>query len=195
MTPDSLHVSERELIGPLGRLVIALLPDSCREAVVGDLVEEASTSIVPASGTPAARQWLKGQLVRSIPGMISLHFRQKENDEMKHAKWIAAAAIVLMGAVQAWDSGILAAPLLIGAIVVLAIALGVAGVFVKHEGIQFGIAVFVLILLATARILSPVRLPELSLVGMPIFLILVLGPRFLALRKEKRNTGGPPSPA
>ena len=46
---------------------------------------------------------------------------------MKHVKWIAVALIVLMGALQAWDSGILAAPPMITAMVVMAIAMGVAG--------------------------------------------------------------------
>lgn len=182
------------LVGPFERFMISLLPDNYQDDIAGDLIEEASV-VATESGTPAAKRWLRSQLVRSIPSVVSLHFRQKENDEMKHAKWIAAAALILFGAVQAWDSGILNAPPLIGAIVAIAIAIGVSGIFVEHEGIRFGIAVLVLIMLGAARMISPVRLPELALVGLPIFLVLVLGPKFLALRKEKSNPRGPGAPA
>ena len=181
-------------LGRFERFMISLLPDAYQADMAGDLIEEASV-IEAKSGSPAAKKWLRSQLVRSIPSVVSLHFRQKENDEMKYAKWIAAAALVLFGAVQAWDSGILNAPPLIGAIVAIAIAIGVSGLFVEHEGIRFGIAVLVLVMLAAARIMSPVRLPELALVGFPIFLVLVLGPKFLALRKEKSGPRGPGAPA
>lgn len=184
-----------ELTSPLTRFLIATLPDRYREEITGDLFEEAITIVAPQSGDIAARRWIRAQLIHSLPGTISLHFRQREDDQMKHAKWIAAALIVLMGALQAWDSGVLAAPPTIMAMVVVAIAIGLAGVFIEHDGIRFGIAVLVLAILFTARMISPVRLPELSLVGMPIFLILVLGPRFVAMAREKNGTKGPGAPA
>ena len=192
---ESEPPSERYLTGPVVRFLIASLPDACRDEVAGDLIEEATSIVAPASGNAAAKRWLRSQLFSSMPAMISLHFRQKENDEMKYAKWIGAALIVLMGTVQAWDSGVLAAPPMIGAIVVIAIAAGLAGVFIDHDGIRFGIAVSVFALLFAARMLSPVSLPELGLIGMPVFFILVLGPKFLALRNEKRGPRGPGAPA
>ncbi len=188
MTPGAVN---SDLIGPVGRFLIASFPDGCREAVAGDLIEEASSIVLPASGPVAAKRWLRAQLVRTIPGMLSLHFRQKENDDMKQAKWIAAGALVIIGAVQAWDSGVMAAPLWITAMVAVAIAIGVAGVFVDHEGVRFGIGVAVLAILFAARMASPVNLPELSLVGFPIFIMLIFGGRFLAMRREKRGPRGP----
>jgi hypothetical protein len=187
-------ISSSALVGPVERFVISLLPDAYQVNIAGDLIEEASV-VASASGTPAAKKWLRGQLVRSLPSVMSLHFRQKENDDMKHAKWIAAAALIVLGAVQAWDSGILNAPPMIGAMVAVAIAIGVSALFVEHDGLRFGIAVLVLVLLFAARMMSPVRLPELSLVGFPIFLVLVLGPKFLALRKERQGPRGPGAPA
>ena len=73
--------------------------------------------------------------------------------------------------------------------VVLAIGVGLSGLFVSSEGLRFGAAVLSLVLLFLARILSPVRLPELALVGFPIFIILVLGPKFAALRKPPPTSG------
>ena len=139
--------------------------------------------------------WIRHQLIKSLPGVVSLHFRQKGDDGMKHAKWFAAAVVVVLGALQAWDSGVLNAPAGIGAIVAIAIAVGVAGIFVEHEGIRFGVALLVLALLFLARALSPVRLPELALAGLPIFLVLVFGPRFLKLRQQRQGPRGPGAPA
>jgi hypothetical protein len=180
-------------VGRLGagtRFLVAFLPESVRAELTGDLIEEAYTIIAPEHGDRAARRWAGAQVLRSMPRLLSLHFKQKEDDEMKHAKWIAAAAIVMLGILQAWDSGILAAPPMIGAMVVVAIAIGLAGVFVENEAMRLGIAAVVFVLLLAARLLSPVRLPELTLVGLPVFLILVLGPRFMEMAR-KRGPRGP----
>ncbi|MEO8192956.1 MAG: hypothetical protein ABI681_03825 [Gemmatimonadales bacterium] len=192
MTRDEAvaQLHDRELLSRTGRLMIEFLPDGYRDDMVGDLLEEASAVIAPRDGMPAARRWLRAQLMTSVPRMFALHFRQKE-DGMKHARWIAAAAIVVVGVLQAWDSGILAAPPLIGAMVVIAIGIGIAALFTENDAIRLGAAALVFVLLFAARIASPVRLPELTLVGLPVFLILVLGPRFLALAKQKN---GPPGP-
>ena len=177
------------LLDPVSRFLIATLPDRYRDEIAGDLIEEATISVVPAKGAATARRFIRTQLVRSIPSMISLHLRQREDDDMKHAKWMAAAAILVVGAAQAWDSGILAAPPLIGAITALAIGLGIVGVFIDHEGIRVGIVAVVLVMLAVARLLSPAHLPELALIAVPILLILVMGPKFMSLRKGPRGPG------
>ena len=169
-------------------LLIALIPEQYRDDIVGDIVEEARLH----HDTPAQQnRRVIAELARSIPRLFALNFQQNEDDSMKHAKWIAAAAILVVGLLQAWDSGILNAPPLIAVMVAVAIAIGIAGLFTTNEVIRIGIAALVFVLLFTARIISPVRLPELSLVGLPIFLILVLGPRFLALAKEKDQPRGP----
>ena len=168
------------MISRINQVLAGFLPDRYRDEIVGDLIEQ---SLSP-------RQMMIELLV-SDAALLSMQFRQSEDDNMKHAKWIAAAAIVVVGALQAWDSGILAAPPLIGAMVVVAIAIGIIGQFLENDAIRLTIAALVFILLVTARIVSPVRLPELTLVGIPIFLILVLGPRFVALAKEKNRPPGP----
>ena len=194
MTAQTVY-RESDVVGPGVRLCLSLLPVRYTDAIAGDLIEEATTIVAPASGHGVARRWLRGQLLRSVPALVSLHFRQKENDNMKHVKWIAAIALVAIGSVQAWDSGVFSAPAGIAALVAVAIAIGVAGLFVEHEGIRFGIAVIVFVVLFAARILSPVRLPELTLIGLPVFLMLVLGGRFRAMARQKNGTKGPGAPA
>ncbi len=180
--------AEATLLRPLDRFIIAMLPDGCRDGIAGDLLEEAAM-IASESGVDEARRWIRAQFISSLPSIVALHFRQKEDDHMKRIKWIAAPVLVVLGSVQAWDSGILNAPILIGIIVALAIAVGVAGVFVDHEGVRFGIGILVLLLLIVARIVSPVSLSGLGLVGMPIFLFLILAPRLLSASNTRH--GGP----
>lgn len=196
MTSPRLPVPASDLafLGPFERFLVSLLPDAYRDDIAGDLIEEAS-AIERGPNAPLPNRWIRRQLLISMPAIMSLHFRQKENDEMKHAKWMAAAALLGIAALQAWDSGILNAPPAIGALVAIAIAIGIAGLFVEHEGIRFGIAVLVFVMLFAARMLSPVRLPELTLIGLPVFLLLVLGSRFMAMAKQKRGPGGPQAPA
>jgi hypothetical protein len=182
--------NDPDLAGPIARAFAALLPDAYSDDILGDLVEQASRDIAPTRGISAAQRWITLQIVTSFPSMMSLHFRQEDDPQMKHAKWIAAVVIVVMGALQAWDSGILAAPMGIAAMVVVAIGIGVAGLFVQSEGLRFALALVTLVLLFVARLLSPVRLPELGLVGIPVFLLLVLGPRFAALRRPPASGAG-----
>ncbi|MGI9044475.1 MAG: hypothetical protein ACR2GK_10190 [Gemmatimonadaceae bacterium] len=69
----------------------------------------------------------------------------------------------------------------------IAIAVGVAGIFVEHDGIRLGVALLVLALLF--------RLPELALAGLPIFSFSWCGPRFLKLRHQRQSPRGPGAPA
>lgn len=156
------------------------LPEKYRDEIMGDLIEQSLST----------RQMMIELLV-TVAALLPMQFRNSEDEKMKHAKWMAAAAIVVVGALQAWDSGILAAPPLIGMMVAVAIVIGIVGLFVENDVIRLSIAALVFVLLFSARIISPVRLPELTLVGVPIFLILVLGPRFMALATEKNRPRGP----
>lgn len=105
----------------LARLLVFVLPSQHSEELVGDLIEEARTFIAPASGAGAARRWLLVQLASSLPHMLSLHLEREL--KMNRGKIWGALAIVLMGALQAWDSGVLRAPPAIGLLVVLALAM------------------------------------------------------------------------
>ena len=162
------------------RFLIALLPERYRDDIAGDLVED-----------PTLKSHINVELAVAAVRLLPLNFRQSEDDNMKYAKWIAAAAILAVGLLQAWDSGVLNAPVWIAALVLIAIALGIGGLFTENEPIRFAIAALVFVLLLVARMVSPVRLPELTLVGLPIFLILVLGPRFRGLGKAKNPPRGP----
>ena len=162
------------------RLLVELLPEKYRDDIAGDLIEQSVST-----------KRMNSELAAAVVRLFPLNFTQREDDDMKHAKWIAAAAIAVVGLLQAWDSGILGAPAWIAALVVLTIALGIAGLFTENEPIRLSIAAIVFILLFVARVASPVRLPELTLVGLPIFLLLVLGPRFMGLAKAKSPPRGP----
>jgi hypothetical protein len=168
------------MMSPVNRVIAEFLPDRYREEIVGDLIEQSMST----------RQ-MTIELLVSVAALLPMQFQQSKDDKMRHAKWIAAAAILVVGVLQAWDSGIISAPPMIGLMVGFAIGIGIIGLFIENEAARLTIAALVIVLLFLARIMSPVRLPELTLVGVPIFLILVLGPRFMALRKAKDSPQGP----
>ena len=172
------------MISRVNRALSEFLPEKYRDEIVGDMIEQ---SLSP-------RQVMIELLV-TVPALLPMQLRLGEDDKMRHAKWIAAAAVVVLGALQAWDSGILNAPPMIGAMVAVAIVIGIVGLFMENEAIRLTIAGVVFVLLITARMISPVKLPELTIVGIPIFLLLVLGPRFMALAKERNRPQGPGSAA
>ena len=166
------------------RVLSAFLPDKYREEIVGDLVEQ---SLAPAK--------MRKELALSVIHLFPIHIRQSKEDPMKHAKLIASAAVLVMSLLQAFDSRILDAPVWIGLMVYAAVIIGIAGLFIANNAVRLAVASLVFVLLVTARIASPVSLPQLMLVGLPIFLILLLGPRFMGLGKEKNQSSGPGSPA
>jgi hypothetical protein len=168
------------MITSITRLLGEFLPEKYRDDIIGDLVEQ---SLPPAE----VNRQLLGAIVRLFP----LHFGTGEEENMKHAKLFAAAAILVVGGLQAWDSGILDAPVWISTMVVTAIVLGIAGVFIANDAARWSVVVVVFVLLFAARVMSPVKLPDLALVGLPVFLVLVLGPRFMTLAKEKNRPRGP----
>jgi hypothetical protein len=178
-------------LDPFTRFLISVLPDRYRDDIAGDLLEEASTIIAPRVGSDAARRWIRVQLIKSIPATLRLHLRQTEDDEMKSFRLISAAVIALVGALQAWDSGVFSAPPAIAGIVITALALAVIGAFIAHDGVRFGIAMAVLALLFLARFTSPVRLPDLGIIGIPVFIILVIVPHFVRQSKRGQGPAGP----
>jgi hypothetical protein len=76
--------------------------------------------------------------------------------------------IFVMGSLQAWDSSEPSAGLMIVLLVSLAIALpAVAMLLPLHQAQYIGIMITSLILLLIARLLSPVRLPDLFVFLVP----------------------------
>lgn len=174
------------------RLMVLLLPAPYRDELIGDLLEEARTVLTPRVGEQAARRWLWGQLLRSTPHMLRLHLRKELT--MRNEKLWGMVLILVMGSLQAWDSGVLRAPAYIAAMVALAITIGlVALLFAERMGMRFIASAVAFALLFGARILSPIPLPELGLVGFVIVMILVVAPGLMAAKHS--GPQGPTSAA
>jgi hypothetical protein len=84
-----------------------------------------------------------------------------------------AALIVVLGALQAWDSGVLRAPAMIQALVALAIVTPPAVLLLTNAyGVQALSVAASFILLTIARVISPVPLPTLHIIAfIPAILI------------------------
>ena len=81
-------------------------------------------------------------------------------------RWLWSAIIVVMGSLQAWDSGTLRAPGLIQAIVALAIAIPAVTVVATQSYPRQVLAVGVaFVLLTIARMASPISLPTLHIIA------------------------------
>ena len=136
----------------------------------------------------SARRWLWGQLLRSTPHMLRVHLTRELT--VKNEKLWGTAAILVMGSLQAWDAGVLGAPAYIAALVALAITIGITALLLTEGmGTRFIASGVAFALLFGARMLSPIPLPELGLVGFIIVMILVCAP---GMRAAKRN--GPQGP-
>jgi len=87
-------------------------------------------------------------------------------------RWWAALMVVL-GALQAWDSGVLRAPAMIQALVVLAIVTPpVVLLLTKEYGVQALSVAASVILLTIARVIAPNPLPTLHIIAfIPAILI------------------------
>ena len=101
---------------------------------------------------------------------------------MLYNRWVWAGICVVIGALQAWDSGVLTAPAGIQAIVALAIAVPAATVVMTpNYGRQAVSIAAAFALLTVARMASPIALPTLHIVAfVPAVLVffshLVRGP-------------------
>jgi hypothetical protein len=85
---------------------------------------------------------------------------------MLRNKWLWASICVVIGGLQAWDSGTLGAPGIIQGIVALAIALPAFAVIATSSyGIQALSVGAAFVLLTIARTMSPVSLPTLHIIA------------------------------
>jgi hypothetical protein len=81
-------------------------------------------------------------------------------------RWVIIAISVVMGALQAWDSGVLGAGTVVQLLVGTAIALPVVALLATNSYGMHALAVAgAFVLLTIARVLSPVSLPTLVLVA------------------------------
>lgn len=96
-------------------------------------------------------------------------------DKMTATRAILAISIFLLGSLQAWDSDVPAAGLLIVSLVSLAIALPPVALLVPLEQRYFvGAFVLSFVLLILARLISPIPLPGLFIVLVPAVMGLIL---------------------
>jgi hypothetical protein len=95
-------------------------------------------------------------------------------DKMTTTRAVLAVSIFVMGSLQAWDSGVPTAGLLIVFLVSLAIALPPVALLVPLEQSHF-LAAFAIsfILLIVARLISPIPLPGLFIVLVPAVMGLI----------------------
>ena len=85
---------------------------------------------------------------------------------MLRNKWLWAAICVVMGSLQAWDSGALRAPGVIQAIVATAIAIPAVTILMSASyGLQALSVAAAFALLTVARMTSPTPLPTLHIVA------------------------------
>ena len=92
---------------------------------------------------------------------------------MKLSRWVVASLIVLLGGLQAWDSGVLAAGPLVQLLAWTGIAIPAMAALVSASYLGTVAAVCAsAVLEIAARVVSPVPLPELLLVSMFAALLL-----------------------
>lgn len=105
-------------------------------------------------------------------------------------KWIVVAICVVMGALQAWDSGVLRASPGIQALVAAAILSPVVAFVATNSYGVHALAVAVsFVLLTIARVASPVPLPTLHIVAF-IPAVVIFFSKAVASRTELRASGG-----
>ncbi len=86
---------------------------------------------------------------------------------MKIPRTIIAILIIGLGATQAWDSNVLAAPSWVIALVALAVALPALAVVITDDpGMLLAAIIGMSLLLLAAKLMSPVPLPALLVVAM-----------------------------
>lgn len=156
------------------RVLSLVVPEDLRESIVGDLVEESDGYIAPARGLWRARLWLWRQVLGSLPAIVRQRWDSEGAMDMRMWKLIVVP-MVLLAIAQAWDSGVFdASPVVIG-MVLVAIALPVASVFLTARFDAYvGALALGFLLLLTARIVSTTPLPELFLVLIPFAVLALL---------------------
>jgi hypothetical protein len=174
------------LDGLTERLLAAAVPEDLRESFIGDLMEEADIWVVPERGIWRARLWLWRQVIGSLPALLSRRDRTEGAMDVRLWKLISVP-MVLLAIAQAWDSGVFDASSVVIGMVMVAIALPVAAVFLTGRlDIYVGALVLGFVLLLTARLVSSTPLPELFLVLIPFAVLALL------TGLQRRRTAGRP---
>ncbi len=136
----------------LARAVVGLAPRALRDAVLGDLIEEHATIMVPRLGPARANQWLLRELLRSLMPLALMRARRAGPTRvaLAGAAAVGAAAATHAAGMSAWRVVLEQVPLrawhaaprwwsialfvLEGVVAVVAAALIVKGRFAGHGG-------------------------------------------------------------
>ena len=169
--------------GPVQRLALALLlPTRHRKELVGDLVEEAITDVLPEHGARAARRWFWRQALLSASPL----YRRQSTREIRMTpwRWLTLMALFIVGLFMALDPYVFSAsPLVIG-LVFLAITIpAAAGVVSSNLYTLVGATGVSALLLFAARAVSGLEIRWYAMAFM-LFVILNLGRLF-----ERRTVG------
>jgi hypothetical protein len=171
------------------RVLRLLLPSGRRDELVGDLIEEAETVVLPSRGRDAALRWFWWQVFTSVSPM---HARRCAREiSMNRQRWIVVAAVLILGPLMAWDSNVFTAPAAVVALVAMAIAIpAAAGLLSGNLRVLAGAAFISTVLLLIGRWSSGV---ELRWYAMPwiFFLILYMNWAYEHRVSSSRGGGGP----
>ena len=160
--------------GPVGRAVLTLLlPTRHREAMIGDLIEEAETVVLARDGAAAARRWFWRQArAAASPGCR----RQSPREGVVGGwEWVSLMVLFIAGLIMALDPYVFSASPFVIALVVLAITVPAAtGVVSSNVYTLAGAAGVSALLLLAARLVSGLEIRWYAMAFM-LFVILNLG--------------------
>lgn len=160
--------------GPVGNAVlILLLPTRHRDALVGDLIEEAETHFLPRNGAGAARRWFWRQAVASASPL----YRSQSTKAVSVSgwKWTTLMLLFIAGLIMALDPYVFTASPQVVALVVLAITIpAAAGMVSSNLYTLVGATGVSALLLLVARLVSGLEIRWYAMAFM-FFVILNLG--------------------
>jgi hypothetical protein len=148
------------------------MPTGRREELIGDLIEEAETIVLPRSGRRAARRWFWRQALSSASPLYAR--RCTKEVDMNRWKWIVVALFLVAGPLMALDSDVLDGSAPIIGLVVLAIVIPAAsGLLSGNLRVHAGAAMISTGLLFVARLASGIELRWYAM-GYIFFIILAM---------------------
>jgi len=160
--------------GPLARVALCfLLPTRRREELVGDLIEEAETVILPTSGQQRARRWFWRQVLTSASPLYAR--RAAKEAQMLRWRWMFIVVLLIAGLLMALDASVFTAAPGVLCLVAMAIFVPAAtGLISGNLRVLAGSAIASAILLLVARLTSGIEIRWYAMAFI-FFVILNLG--------------------
>jgi hypothetical protein len=178
---NDVHPSEPGLgehfPGPVARLVLwLLLPTGRRDELVGDLIEEAETRVLPDSDPVAARRWFWRQAVASASPLYSR--RAAKEATMFRWRWFFIVVLLIAGPLMALDPNVFGAAPGVLTLVAMAVLIPAAtGLLSGNVHVLAGSAVVSAVLLLVSRLVSGIEIRWYAM-AFVFFIILNLGRLF-----------------